>query len=343
MRSSTSFSRARETIRSVATTKVYVRPDVGEAVHSSIVSLLITPFDSSSTALDVVTGLDLSDRRVIVTGGASGIGIETVRALAAAGASVTIAVRDVAAGDVVARGLSEGVHNSVVVAALDLTDHDSIQRFCAQWEGPLHALINSAGVMALPELTLSFDGHELQFATNHLGHFDLTVGLHRALADAQGARVVSVSSNAHYFSPVVFEDVDFQRRGYDPWLAYGQSKTANILHAVELTTRWRDDGIVANALHPGAIPTNLQRHTGGMLTPVEHRKTAAQGAATSVLLAVSPLVAGVAGRYFEDCNESPVVAEYVPYAPGVAPFALDEERASRLWELSLRYLDSSRE
>jgi NAD(P)-dependent dehydrogenase (short-subunit alcohol dehydrogenase family) len=204
-------------------------------------------------------------------------------------------------------------------------------------------LINNAGVMALPELTLSFDGHELQFATNHLGHFALTTALHRALAAADGARVVSVSSNAHYFSPVVFDDVDFENRAYDPWSAYGQSKTANILHAVEITHRWANDGIVANALHPGAIPTNLQRHTGGMLTPVEYQKTPERGAATSVLLAVSPLLDGVGGRYFEDCNESPIVADYVAFTPGVAPFAMDRENARRLWDLSLFYLDATRD
>jgi len=292
--------------------------------------------------MDVVSELDLSGRRIVVTGAASGIGLETVRALAAAHASVTMAVRDVAAGQRVADELSSGGHPQLAVTSLDLTDDDSIHRFCAAWEGPLHALVNNAGVMAVPGLTLSFDGHEVQFATNHLGHFALTVGLHRALAMANGARVVSVSSNAHYLSPVVFEDVDFENRTYDPWSAYGQSKTANILHAVEITRRWSDDGVVANALHPGAIATNLQRYTGGMRTPPEHQKTPEQGAATSVLLAVSPLVEGVGGRYFEDCNESPVVADYVRFAPGVAPYARDPESAQRLWDLSLTFLDVTR-
>ena len=167
-------------------------------------------------------------------------------------------------------------------------------------------LINNAGVMAVPDLELSFDGHEVQFATNHLGHFALTAWLHHALAAAEGARVVSVSSSAHHRSPVVFSDVDYARRPYDPWSAYGQSKTANVLHAVEITRRWIDDGIVANAMHPGAIPTNLQRHVGGMQTPAELRKSPAQGAATSVLLAASPLLDNVGGRYFEDCREAEV-------------------------------------
>jgi NAD(P)-dependent dehydrogenase (short-subunit alcohol dehydrogenase family) len=312
-------------------------------IQSRTMTLITTPFDASTRAEEVVAGLDLSDQRIVVTGGASGIGVETVRALASAGAEVTMAVRDVAAGERVAGELAKTVHSDrISVAALDLTDADSIRRFGDDWRGPLDVLINNAGVMALPELTLSFDGHELQFATNHLGHFALTTALHRALAAADGARVVSVSSNAHYFSPVVFDDVDFEHRAYDPWSAYGQSKTANILHAVEITQRWADDGIVANALHPGAIPTNLQRHTGGMLTPVEYQKTPERGAATSVLLAVSPLLDGVGGRYFEDCNESPTVADYVAFTPGVAPFAMDRESARRLWDLSLFYLDATR-
>jgi NAD(P)-dependent dehydrogenase (short-subunit alcohol dehydrogenase family) len=304
--------------------------------------LVTTPFDAATRARDVVAGLDLTGRRVVVTGAASGIGVETVRALALAGAAVTMAVRDVTAGERVARELAADTKSgAIAVAALDLTEATSIRRFCAEWSGPLHVLVNNAGVMALPELVLSFDGHELQFATNHLGHFALTVGLHRALAAAGGARVVSVSSNAHYFSPVVFSDIDFENRPYDPWSAYGQSKTANILHAVEITRRWRDDGIWANALHPGAIPTNLQRHTGTMLTPVDRRKTPEQGAATSVLLAASPLLEGVGGSYFEDCNEAPIVADYVAFAPGVAPFAVDEENARQLWDLSLTFLDAA--
>jgi NAD(P)-dependent dehydrogenase (short-subunit alcohol dehydrogenase family) len=306
--------------------------------------LITTPYDATTRAGDIVANLDLSRQRVIVTGGASGIGAETVRALAAAGASVTVAVRDLSSGERFAREVAADTGNDRVTAAsLDLTDDDSIRRFCTDWQGPVDVLINNAGVMAVPELTLSFDGHEVQFATNHLGHFALTVGLHRALAAAQGARVVSVSSAAHYFSPVVFDDVDFENRPYDRWSAYGQSKTANILHAIEITERWSNEGIVANALHPGVIATNLQRHTGPLRMPVEHQKTPEQGAATSVLLAVSPLLDGVGGRYLEDCNESPVVADYVRYSPGVAPFAKDPESANRLWELSLAFLDASRD
>jgi NAD(P)-dependent dehydrogenase (short-subunit alcohol dehydrogenase family) len=301
---------------------------------------ITTPFGFSSTAAQVVAGIDLSGMQAIVTGGASGIGVETARALTRAGASVTLAVRDVAAGEEVARNIVLTTNGPVVnVSYLDLTDLASVKNFCAAWNGPLHLLINNAGIMAVPTLELSFEGHELQFATNHLGHFALTSGLHRALAAASSARVVSVSSSAHRMSPVIFNDIDYLNRPYDPWSAYGQSKSANVLHAVEISRRWSNDGIVANALNPGAIATNLQKYTGGLKTPVERRKTPEQGAATSVLLATSPLLSGVGGRYFEDCNEAEIVTEPVIFGGGVSPLALDPANAEKLWNLSLEFLD----
>ena len=303
--------------------------------------LIATPFTRESTALEVLEGVDLSGRTAIVTGGASGIGLETARALSHAGAEVTIAVRDLDAGTRAARDiLASSGNTAIAVAPLDLTDFASIRSFTNSWLGPVHMLINNAGVMAVPELELTSDDHEIQFATNHLGHFALTAWLHHSLAAAEGARVVSVSSNAHHFSPVVFRDVDFARRPYDPWTAYGQSKTANILHAVEITQRWSDEGIVANALHPGAIATNLQRYVGAMRTPIELRKSPAQGASTSVLLAASPLLDGVAGRYFEDCQEAAITDDHELYSGGVNPWALDPDSAYKLWELSLTMLDA---
>ncbi len=306
-----------------------------------------TPFDAESTAAEVVTGLDLSGQRAIVTGSSSGIGIETARALAAAGAGVTLAVRDLAAG---ARTVDDIVattgNKNVLVSALDLTDRASVTAFVSAWEGPLHILVNNAGVMASPE-TRTPEGWELQFATNHLGHFGLATGLHPALAEAGHARVVSVSSAGHLRSPIVFEDIHFSERAYDPWLAYGQSKTANVLFAVEASTRWAADGITVNALMPGVIHTNLQRHIdlewamarakaeGGAEVMM---KTPEQGAATSVLLATSPLLDGIGGRYFEDCNEAG------PNQPGtrsgVAAYALDPEAAAHLWQVSLDALAS---
>ncbi|PSB24429.1 SDR family NAD(P)-dependent oxidoreductase [Stenomitos frigidus] len=297
-----------------------------------------TPFGQHSTAAEVVKGIDLSGKRAIVTGAASGIGIETARALARTGAEVTLAVRDINAGEKTAADITTTTGNgNIHVASLDLTDRASIATFVDAWNEPLHILVNNAGVMALPEQYTS-EGWEMQFATNHLGHFALTLGLYPALAAAGAARIVSVSSSGHLLSPVVFDDIHFAFRRYEPWLAYGQSKTANVLFAVGATSRWFKDGITANALMPGAIATNLQRHVGGLQTPPERQKTPEQGAATSVLLATSPLLKGIGGRYFEDCNEAAIVPWRTEDYSGVAPYALNSDNADRLWEESSRLL-----
>jgi NAD(P)-dependent dehydrogenase (short-subunit alcohol dehydrogenase family) len=311
--------------------------------------LIKTPFGFSSTAAEVVAGVDLSGKRAIVTGASSGIGVETARALAGAGAAVTLAVRNAEAGEQAAADIRQTTGNdAVTVGALELGDLASVRAFVAAWSGPLDILVNNAGVMAIQELTMSASGHEMQFATNHLGHFALALGLHDALAAADSARVVSVSSGGHLRSPVVFDDIDYAFRDYDPFGAYGQSKTANVLFAVEATRRWAADGITANALMPGGIATPLQRHL-----PAEYAaqaldrfraagtdfKTVEQGAATSVLLAASPLLEGVGGRYFENCNEAVRVDRRGdPGQGGVAPYALDPANAERLWELSLKWI-----
>lgn len=221
-------------------------------------------FGASTTAAEVIDGVDLHGRRAVVTGASSGIGVETVRALASAGADVTLAVRDTDAGAKVAARLeSELPHGAgkLTVGRLDLADRSTIAEFVAAWQGPLHILVNNAGVMAPPQLVRTPDGRELQFAVNHLGHFAFAVGLHPALAAADGARVVAVSSIGHLFSPVVFDDLDYRYRPYDPWTSYGQSKTANVLFTVGAAERWADDGITANALMPGNIAdTSLARH-----------------------------------------------------------------------------------
>jgi NAD(P)-dependent dehydrogenase (short-subunit alcohol dehydrogenase family) len=308
---------------------------------------ITTPFSFASTAEEVVAGVDLTGRRVIVTGGASGIGVETARTLAGAGAEVTLAVRKRAAGERTAEDIVATTGNKeVFVADLDLADQASVRSFVSAWEGPLHILVNNAGVMAAPE-TRTAEGWELQFATNHLGHFALATGLHGALVAAGGARVVSVSSSAHLRSPVVFEDIHFRERPYDAWSAYGQSKTANVLFAVEATRRWAGDGITVNALMPGGIRTNLQRYvseedldraraaSGG---GAANWKTPQQGAATSVLVATSPLLDGVGGRYFEDCAEAELNRPGTRH--GVAAYALDEEAATRLWTVTERTLNA---
>jgi NAD(P)-dependent dehydrogenase (short-subunit alcohol dehydrogenase family) len=309
--------------------------------------LIATPFTAESTADEVIDGIDLTGRRAIVTGGASGIGIETARALAGAGAEVTLAVRNLAAGERTADDIIAATGNKqVLVAPLDLADRASVAAFTAEWDGPLHILVNNAGVMACPEARTA-EGWELQFATNHLGHFALATGLHSALAAAGGARIASVSSSAHLHSPVVFDDIQFREREYEPWAAYGQSKTANVLFAVEASRRWAGDGITINALMPGTIRTGLQRHvTEAELDRLRaqvgatevHWKTPEQGAATSVLVVTSPLLAGVGGRYFEDCNEA------APHQPGgrrgVAAYALDPDAAALLWQVSVDLLAS---
>ncbi|MBE1528985.1 NAD(P)-dependent dehydrogenase (short-subunit alcohol dehydrogenase family) [Sphingopyxis sp. OAS728] len=299
-----------------------------------------TPFNFHSTAAEVVRGVDLHGKRAIVTGGAAGIGVETSRALASAGAAVTLAVRRPEAAQPVADALRAATGNAAIdVRRLDLADLGSVKSFADDWHGPLDILVNNAGIMATPDLQKTPQGHELQFGTNYLGHFALTHWLRPALAAAKGARVVSLSSSGHWFSPVLFDDLAFDFIPYTPISAYGQSKSACALLAVAITSRWKDDGIVSNALNPGAIATGLQQHTGGLRTPVERRKTVEQGAATSVLLAASPLLEGVSGLYFEDCNEAPrIVARPTDFSGGVAGYALDPGNAERLWETSLAFL-----
>jgi len=326
---------------------------------------ITTPFSAATTADQVVEGLDLTGRRIVVTGAASGIGIETARSLVAAGADVTLAVRrpeqgEQAVADIRAStgaGTSDGSSTdagvgTVQAAILDLEKRDTLQAFADAWQGPLHVLIDNAGIMATPE-TRTPEGWELQFSNNHLGHFALANALRGALvegAQASGtpSRLVSLSSTGHHFSPVVFDDVMFERRPYDPWSAYGQSKTANSLFAVGVTQRWADDGVLANAVHPGGILTPLQRHLPkqemldrGWIdedgTPNPAFKSTQQGAATSVFVAVHPLVEGVGARYFED------VAEAEPFREdargrGVKDYALDPEQSDRLWALSQQLL-----
>lgn len=310
-------------------------------------SPITTPFGFSATATEVLAGVNLAGKRAVVTGGASGIGVETARELARAGADVTIAVRNIEAGNRVASDIAATTGAPIRVAPLDLTSRTSIVNFANSWSGPLHILVNNAGVMACPE-TRTSEGWELQFATNHLGHFRLALNLHKALAEAKNARVVSVSSRAHLRSDVMFADIHFERRPYDPWLAYGQSKTANILFAIEANEQWKKDGITTNALMPGGILTRLMRYlTPEQTDAVVNRggansfpwKTPEQGAATSVLLAASPLLEGVGGRYFEDCNQAKLNTP--PDLNGVAPYALDSVNAKRLWEISLNMLDVS--
>lgn len=307
---------------------------------------LTTPFHSHATATEVLDGVDLAGRRMIVTGGASGIGVETVRALAAAGAEVTVATRDPATAEPLVRDFAAMPGPGAVRAeALDLADLSSVAAFTRGWQGPLDVLVANAGIMALPQRHVTAEGWELQLATNYLGHFALALGLHTNLRAAGAARIVVVSSGAHRNAAFDFEDPHFVRRPYDRWAAYAQSKTADVLFTVG-ARRWAADGITANALNPGWISTNLQRHIDdetmkalgamdddGKIIEQPYYKTPAQGAATSALLAGSPLVNGVTGRYFEDNQQAETVAtDDEQHVGGVAPHALDPQAADRLWE-----------
>ncbi|HEY8720906.1 SDR family NAD(P)-dependent oxidoreductase [Pengzhenrongella sp.] len=309
-----------------------------------------THFTASSTAEDVLRDIDLAGVRAIVTGGSSGIGIETARALTAVGAEVTLAVRNTVAGEAAA----DAIENSTRairprVVHLDLAVMITIRRFVATWDGPLHLLINNAGLVT-GGLERTAEGWELQFATNHLGHFALATGLHDALtlgaSDRDEARIVSVSSTAHMRSGVDFDDLHFERRSYDPQIAYAQSKTANSLFAVEATRHWASDGIVANAVNPGGVATGLQRNfttrqkesldaaeAAGVFT----YKTIEQGAATSIVAAVAPEFAHSGGHYLDDAQEAYTVpndADLAQHPHGVKEWALDPTVAKNLWTVS---------
>ncbi|WP_432013580.1 SDR family NAD(P)-dependent oxidoreductase [Streptomyces cucumeris] len=298
-------------------------------------------FGARSTADDVLAGIDLTGRLALVTGGYSGIGIETTRALVKAGAQVVVPARRVSTAQENLGGI-EGVE----VDELDLADLDSVRVFAERFlasERTLDIVINSAAVMACPETRVG-PGWEAQFATNHLGHFALVNRLWPAI-EAGGARVVAVASGGHHNSPIRWDDIHW-RHDYNKWEAYGQAKTANSLFAVHLDRLGRDHDVRAFSLHPGGILTPLQRHLpkqemidqgwfdeDGNPTDPEAFKTPQQGAATQVWAATSPQLNGMGGVYLEDCD----IAEPAPVdGPriGVKDWATDPEQAARLWALS---------
>jgi NAD(P)-dependent dehydrogenase (short-subunit alcohol dehydrogenase family) len=306
----------------------------------------------STTAEEALGGRSLAGKLAVVTGGYSGIGLETTRVLSAAGATVIVPVRSPEKARLNLAGIPR-----VEQAELDLWDPASIDAFAQGFLAtgrPLDLLINNAGIMASP-LARDFRGNESQFSANHLGHFQLTARLWPALRKAEGARVVALTSRGHRFSEVHFDDPNFDRRPYDKWRAYGQSKTANALFALGHDLRGRDFGVRAFSVHPGGIATdlarhltdedlkafNLTRHDDGRVTPDDtntHRfKTVPQGAATTIWCATSPLLERVGGVYCEDCDVSKVVPSEVGdfrVENGVAPWACDPELAERLWGLS---------
>jgi NAD(P)-dependent dehydrogenase (short-subunit alcohol dehydrogenase family) len=298
-------------------------------------------FGPNATAREVLRGHDLTDKTAIVTGGYSGIGLETTRALAEAGATVIVPART----RETARASMGGIAR-VELEEMDLIDPTSVdaftQRFLSSGRA-LHMLINNAGIMAAP-LSRDARGYESQFATNHLGHFQLTLRLWPALkraGRAGGARVVSLSSTGIRFGDIDFDDPNYQRRQYDRWNAYGQSKTANALFAVALDKRGHEDGIRAFSVHPGGINTSLSR----FMSEDEKRaytgplKTTEQGAATSVGCATSPQLDGKGGVYCLDCDIAEVIELQAleglhQVLNGVIPWAIDPDSAERLWKLS---------
>ena len=309
-------------------------------------------FGAVSTAADVIKGIDLSGKVAIVTGGHSGIGLETARVLRLAGARVIVPARD---RDKAVRAL-QGI--DVEIESIDLIDPASIDTFAERFiasRQPLHILVNSAGIGGAP-LTRDGRGYELHFATNHLGHFQLAMRLWPALRNAKGARVVAVSAWAHSRAPIVFEDPNFEHRNYIPWMAYGQSKTANILFALALDARAREHGVRAFSLHPGSIvSTGLSKYVAPellraaglvdengspIIDPAKNQKTAEQGAATSVWCATSPQLDGMGGVYCQNSDIAPIVTETLASNPigsmalGVMPHAVDTKAADRLWSLS---------
>ena len=297
-------------------------------------------FGAQSTADDVLRGIDLSGKLALVTGGYSGIGLETTRALVRAGAQVVVPARRPSTA-------RAALGNGVEVDELDLADlasvHDFAERFLASGRA-IDIVINSAGVMACPETRVG-PGWEAQFATNHLGHYALVNRLWPAISRG-GARVVAVSSAGHRRSGIRWDDVMFEH-GYDKWQAYGQAKTANVLFAVHLDSLARDAGVRAFALHPGGIITPLQRHLprqemvaagwideqGNTLNPAGF-KTPEQGAATQVWAATSPQLDGLGGVYCEDCDIAELAPEGQEFTGGVRSYAVDPEQAARLWALS---------
>ena len=308
-------------------------------VHAPIDS----PFGYRSTALEVVEGIDLTGKTAFVTGGYSGLGTEIVRALAAANARVLVGARrtDKAAEDL------RDVAGIIEIIALDLADPasiDSCAEEVARRTGQLDIVINNAAIMACP-LARDARGYESQFATNHLGHFQLTARLWPLLQAAGKARLVSVSSIGHRLNGLSIDDPSFEHRDYDKWLAYGQAKSANALFALQLDKLGAAHGLRAFSVHPGGIVTPLQRHLSmeeqramgwfdeaGNVNPLF--KSIQEGAATAVWCATSPLLEGQGGVYCEDCNIGAMAGDPPPRASGVWPHIRDEALAAALWDKS---------
>jgi NAD(P)-dependent dehydrogenase (short-subunit alcohol dehydrogenase family) len=307
-----------------------------------------TSFDREATAEEVAGEADLVGRTAIVTGASSGLGVETARALALAGADVVLAVRDVPSGEVVARDIVPVARGELEVRHLDLRSLESVATFAAGISGPVDLLIANAGVSNTPDSHLP-NGLEVRFATNHLGHFSLAQQLHDRMSN-RAARIVVVSSAAHKGNPVHLDDLQWRAREHSWGLAYGESKSANILFAQEATRRWKGEGITANAVLPGSALTGLQRFHGEELKraigfmdeegrPNPMLKTVAQGAATQVWAATASELEGRGGLVLEDCDEAVAAGPTVHVWSGFDASVADPVTASRLWELSISLMN----
>lgn len=313
-------------------------------------------FSAAATAQEVIAGIDLTGKYAIVTGGNAGVGLEVTRALAQAGATVIIASRHPERASDALSGLER-----IETSRLDLFDPASIEDFVARYLAsarPLHILVNNAGVPASKQIIRDVRGYEQQFATNHLGHFQLTNRLLPALRAAKGARVVTLSSGAQRFGQIRWDDPNFNN-DYNSSVAYAQSKLANVLFAVELDRRWAEYGVRGYAVHPGIIVGTALNSAAGddalrtmglideagrpIIDPARGRKTPQQGASTAVFAATSPLLADIGGVYLRDNDISPIDDTVRPMdfdnpPTAVTSKSIDPVSARRLWELSERLL-----
>ena len=317
---------------------------------SRVQAKLGSGLDPKSEPSDILAGKDLTGKVAVVTGGYSGIGLETTRALAAAGAKVYVPVRNF---DKAAETLATIKRGEVIPLSMDLGDFASIRRFVAEMledETQIDLLINNAGIMACPESRVE-GGWESQFGVNHLGHFLLTKGLLPALLAADAPRVVCLSSIAHRRGGVNFDDINFEKTPYDKWTAYAQAKTANALFALGLDMKYAEQGLRAFSVHPGGIMTPLQRHLdneemialgwldeSGNLSELAASlfKSTTQGCTTTLWAATSEQLDGKGGLYCEDCDVADLADENTPRYFGVAQWAVDPALAKELWELSER-------
>ncbi len=308
-------------------------------------------FNAKSEPSEILAGKNLSGKVAIVTGGYSGIGLETTRALAAAGAKVYVPVRTLQK----AKENLKGIDGEVIVDAMDLADLASVRTYAisiANRETKLDLLINNAGIMACPEARVG-NNWESQFAVNHLGHFVLTTELLPLLLEAGSARVISLSSTAHRRSDILWDDINFESTEYEKWTAYAQAKTANALFALGLDMKYREQGVQAFSVHPGGILTPLQRHlpneemqalgwtdADGNLSEQAAAmfKSTTQGCSTTLWAATSDALAGTGGLYCEDCDVSDLATEDSPRFFGVSPWAVNEDSALRLWDITEKML-----